>query len=162
MSFQLHQKNKGFTLIELLVVVAIIGLLSSVVLASLNTARAKAQTAAVKLEFTQVEAQFDNVRDTKNKVLGAITGSYCTLCSFNNTQKANAQPSALTGNIAMWSTLGYSSPPVDPWGTPYAFDENELEGGACVHDNIYSAGPDGIFWTSDDLIYPLMYFSCPG
>lgn len=46
--------RSGFTLIELLVVIAIIGLLSSVVFASLNSARAKARDARRIADLTEI------------------------------------------------------------------------------------------------------------
>lgn len=49
------KSQKGFTLIELLVVIAIIGLLSSVVLASLNSARMKARDAKRKGDLHSIQ-----------------------------------------------------------------------------------------------------------
>lgn len=46
--------KKGFTLIELMVVIAIIGLLSTIILASLSNTRAKAKNVAIKGEVVQI------------------------------------------------------------------------------------------------------------
>ena len=57
------KSSKGFTLIELLVVIAIIGLLTSVILASLNSARNKAADATIKQNLAQIRAQAQLVYD---------------------------------------------------------------------------------------------------
>ncbi len=67
--------RKGFTLIELLVVVAIIGILASVVLASLNSARGKGANAAVKANLANIRAQAELVYD------GVSPNSYATMCA---------------------------------------------------------------------------------
>ena len=73
--------NKGFTLIELLVVIAIIGILSSIVLASLNTARDKGSNAAVKQNLNGVRSQAEIVYDN-----GGL--SYDGVCDDPNIQSA--------------------------------------------------------------------------
>ncbi len=76
--------TRGFTLIELLVVIAIIGILASVVLASLNTARDKGSDAAVKSNLNGMRAQAELFYDT-----GA---TYTGVCA--NTNMVNALSAA--------------------------------------------------------------------
>jgi len=79
------KRNRGFTLIELLVVIAIIGILSSVVLASLNSARLKSRDARRISDMAQLqiamELFFDSCRTypSSSEALPtiALTNSSC-------------------------------------------------------------------------------------
>lgn len=69
--------KKGFTLIELLVVIAIIGILSSVVLASLNTARNKGKDASIRSQLSSMKLQAELYYDTTGGTYGSTT-ALCT------------------------------------------------------------------------------------
>lgn len=91
--------NKGFTLIELLVVIAIIGILSSVVLASLNTARGKGADAAIKSNLNNIRAQAELFYDTAN--------NYTGVCATTGTNVVG--PGIAAANSASGMATAYSS-----------------------------------------------------
>jgi len=88
--------QKGFTLIELLVVIAIIGILSSVVLASLNSARAKGSDAAVKSGLANMRAQAELFYDGNGQ-------SYANLCDSTQFAAMLAQATSTGGSGACFA-----------------------------------------------------------
>jgi prepilin-type N-terminal cleavage/methylation domain-containing protein len=69
----MSKRNKGFTLIELLVVIAIIGILASIVLASLNSARKKSRDARRIADLKQVQLALEMYFDSNSNYPAAAT-----------------------------------------------------------------------------------------
>ncbi len=75
----IRNSKKGFTLIELLVVISIIGMLSSVVLASLNSSRVKGRDAKRISDIRQIRNALELHRDVVGyypSTLTALTPTY--------------------------------------------------------------------------------------
>lgn len=92
--------NKGFTLIELLVVIAIIGILASVVLASLNTARTKGNDVKIKSQIGNIRAAAEayyigigNYGGPATTCTGGTAGSMFTSTDVEGLVDSNNYPS---------------------------------------------------------------------
>jgi len=112
--------KKGFTLIELLVVVAIIGILATVVLASLGSARDKAKDAALAAEISSIRAQ--------GELVAINDGDYAAVCTDTKVAAILADATATSNGTSVCAdTTG-------AWG---------------AHVEMYKSGTNTVYFCAD-------------
>jgi len=164
----------GFTLIELLVTIAIIGLLSTLAMISVNAARLKAKVAVVQHDTDQIFKAITMLgNDTglwpgQQAVDTVNTGANNEICGDSCTYGLSDSRAGITdtdGNYSGWAGPYMEKVKLDPWGNEYFFDTDYRVtvddepcngGGACVDAVVVgSYGPDGLAnnqYNADDII----------
>jgi prepilin-type N-terminal cleavage/methylation domain-containing protein len=136
----------AFTLIELLVVLAIMGFIISISMMWWQRAREQANFNKAQEDLSQIRTAIILARHKENKVLGQITGNWCSDCACRKLEDLGALPDDHQCIINMKNAFNKIGLPLlrDPWGSPYLIDENELEFSCdpCRPDLLRSAGPD--------------------
>ncbi|PCI27494.1 hypothetical protein COB55_05690 [Candidatus Wolfebacteria bacterium] len=154
--------RKGFTLIELLVVISIIGLLSSIVFASLDGARKKARIAKAQTELNQIHLAMELLFDDTGLLPRALPPSPCVQNPeiYLNDSRAGLQ--STDGSFPNWNGPYMTNVPLDPWGKNYWFDPDYTCGATTIGCQgltktvrvIQSHGPNKAweYGNSDDIV----------
>ncbi|MFY9462858.1 MAG: prepilin-type N-terminal cleavage/methylation domain-containing protein [Candidatus Sungiibacteriota bacterium] len=122
----------GFTLIELLVVISIIGLLSSIVLTSVNSARAKARDARRIADLKQIQTALEFYYDTNGQYpLGSQgSGVWSAACP-----SYGGRPTDYILGLAPTyiPVLPLDPRPINPSGGCYLYNSNGTDYSFLVH-----------------------------
>jgi len=126
--------KRAFTLIELLVVIAIIGVLSSVVLASLNSARSKANDAKRVSDLREIQKAVETYANDHLGNYPSTGGSWRSQCSSAGSYaQANIAPGLVPTYISQY--------PADP--------QMNTSASTCCY-----------YYVSDGIDYDAMDYNC--
>jgi prepilin-type N-terminal cleavage/methylation domain-containing protein len=146
--------QKGFTIVELLIVIVVIGILAALVMNTFSGIQDKARIVSAQNDLKILEKSILLGRETTGKTLKEITYNGWTWYQCDGVADRKNLPkthgcwtdyySALDkiGNAA--NTNLDELKKGDPWGQPYAIDENEGDFAVdpCQADEIASGGKD--------------------
>jgi prepilin-type N-terminal cleavage/methylation domain-containing protein len=130
--------KKGFTLIELLVVIAIIGILSSIALVNLNSARVKARIASAEGTMGSLVSAVVLCQDQPSTIMcNTASGAVC-----GSAAGADSTPSA-GQNICASANAGVGTWPTLPANWSYGTNADDQVSGQA-NTFIFSATGDSV------------------
>ena len=139
----MNKINRGFTLIELLVVIAIIGILSAIVLASLNSARDKAGDAAVRSNLNNVRAQAELYYDnTGNSYASACTNDQNIARALTAAQAAGNGAGSCVDDALGWAMEAELKQPRAGGGFDFYCVDSSGNAATTSASSISTTGPD--------------------
>lgn len=149
--------SRGFTIVELLIVIVVIAVLAAITVVAFNGVQDRSKASKVSADLSNLVKAVNLARTSANTTLLNITGSGCTRCACPYAAGDMTVYRTLPKTHSCWvryyttlDTLATASgvnlnslKEGDPWGSPYAIDENEGESGGCNRDTVWSFGSSG-------------------
>ncbi len=155
---RMHRSStRAFTLIELLVVIAIIGILSTLAMVAVNSARRSAKITKAQYDIDTLTTAVKQLENDTDEWPGHQTIDVVTTVGANEFWDLSAPQVGIVatdGSFPNWRGPYMIAIPDDPWGNPYFWDSDYVVNG---EDRVVigSFGPNGVgqnAYDADDII----------